>query len=185
MGEELRIGKAELELQCGQLQGQVERQQARIRGLIEQQHNKVEEERRVAEGRWRTQLESAVREAATSREESARAGREVERMSRLEPELRLVAEERERAAVRVREDLERRLGALQLEVVESSTSRATAERELVAVRLKGERETAEGRLEREGLVVEVEGLRLRLRGAEDGLVAARREQVGLVVGVTG
>ena len=185
VAEQLGAAKAEAEFEAGQLRSQVERQQGRIRGLIEEQCSKVEEEREAMERRWREQVEGVRREAAAAREEVGRGTREVERLGRSEAELKQVVEERERAVGRMREEMEKRVGQLQLEAVEAMAGRQAAEREANSSRLRGEREVAEATLEREGLQAEVESVRSRLRGTEEALVEARREQVGLVEKVAG
>ena len=185
VAEQLGAAKTEAEFEGTQLKAQVERQQGRIRGLIEEQCGKVEEERQAMERRWKEQVEVCRRETVTAREEAARGGREVDRLGRVEADLRAVAEERERVVARLREELERRLGELQREVVEATAARQAAEREANSGKLRGEKESAEARLEREGLVAEVESVRGRLRAAEETVVAGRKEQVMLVERLAG
>ena len=164
---------------------QVERQQGRIRGLIEEQCAKVEEERAGMERRWREQVEAGRREAAGLREEASRTSRELERLARAEVDLKQVAEDKERTLGKVRNEMEKKAGELQLEIVQATAARQTAERDANTVRLRGERELAEIALEKESLRAEVESVRNRLRGTEEALVNARKEQVELVERVAG
>ena len=185
VAEQLGAAKAEAEFEAAQLRSQVERQQGRIRGLIEEQCSKVEEERAGMERRWREQVEAGRREAASLREEASRASRELERLVRAEVDLKKVAEDRERTLAKVRAEMEKKAGELQLEIVQATGARQTAERDANAIRLRGERELAEIALEKESLQAEVESVRGRLRGTEEALVNARKEQVELVERVAG
>ena len=185
VAEQLGAAKAEAEFEAAQLRSQVERQQGRIRGLIEEQCAKVEEERAGMERRWREQVEASRREAASLREEASRTSRELERLTRAEVELKQVAEDRERTLAKVRGEMEKKAGELQLEIVQATGARQTAERDVNAIRLRGERELAEIALEKESLQAEVESVRGRLRGTEEALVNARKEQVELVERVAG
>ena len=131
------------------------------------------------------QVEAGRREAASLREEASRSGRELERLARAEVDLKQVAEERERTLAKVRGEMEKKAGELQLEIVQATGARQTAERDANSLRLRGERELAEIALEKESLQAEVESVRGRLRGTEEALVNARKEQVVLVERVAG
>ena len=135
--------------------------------------------------RWRDEVEAGRREAASLREEVSRSSREVERLAREEVDLKQVAEDRERTLAKVRAEMEKKAGELQLEIVQATAARQSAERDLNSVRLRGERELAEIALEKESLQAEVESVRGRLRGMEETLVNTRKEQVGLVEKVAG
>ena len=135
--------------------------------------------------RWRDEVEAGRREAASLREEVSRSSREVERLARVEVDLKQVAEDRERTLAKVRAEMEKKAGELQLEIVQATSARQSAERDLNSVKLRGERELAEIALEKESLQAEVESVRGRLRSMEETLVNTRKEQVGLVEKVAG
>ena len=56
VAEQLRMEKAETEYEVGQLKMQIDRQQGRIRSLIEEQVQKADEEREEAERRWQEKI---------------------------------------------------------------------------------------------------------------------------------
>ena len=65
VAEQMRSEKAETQFEVNQLSAQVDRQQQRIRNLIEEQVMKVEEERTMIEARCKGELENLRKELNT------------------------------------------------------------------------------------------------------------------------
>ena len=61
----MRMEKTELEYEIEQLKLQVDRQQTRIRGLIEEQVTKIDEEREIVEKRAQEQVRVSKRGTIT------------------------------------------------------------------------------------------------------------------------
>ena len=74
VAEQIKQHKSEAEFEVGQLRGQVERQQARIRSLIEEQVAKVEEEQANIERRFRDSLDQSKAEIQRGQTENIRQG---------------------------------------------------------------------------------------------------------------
>jgi hypothetical protein len=119
VAEQIRQQKTEAEFEIGQLSSQVERQQVRIRSLIEEQVCKVEEERGdlfilikfiiiivimikvLIEKRNKDQMENIRKELQTSLQETGRLSAVSEKLGRSENELKKQIEEKEKTVNQV------------------------------------------------------------------------------------
>ena len=79
--------------------------------------------------------------------------------------------------------MDKRVGELQLENVESVSAKQTAEREMNSIKLKAEKEESEYKMEMERLQEEISAVRGRLKFAQDSLVEARRQNLQMVENV--
>ena len=144
------------------------------------QVSKVEEERVAIERRYKEVVEQGRAEVTRLQQEAARTAASLDKASRCEAEARAQLEDKERLLARLREELDRRVGDLQLEVVEVTAAKQQLEREVNTVRLRLEREKSDGGMEAERLQAEVGAVRARLRAAEDSLVEQRGQNMQLV-----
>ena len=109
----------------------------------------------------------------------------VDKLSRSEADLKRQMEDKERSAARLKEDLDRRVGELQVEVVEVTAHRQTLDREIAMSRLRLEKEKSEHVMEVERLQAEVAAVRARLKFAEESLVEQRGQNLQMVEAVAG
>ena len=144
------------------------------------QVSKVEEERLAIERRYKEVVDQGRAEVTRLQQEAARTAASMDKASRGEAEARAQLEDKERLLARLREELDRRVGDLQLEVVEVTAAKQQLEREVNTVRLRLEREKSDGGMEAERLQAEVGAVRARLRAAEDSLVEQRGQNMQLV-----
>ena len=144
------------------------------------QVSKVEEERVAIERRYKEVVDQGRAEVTRLQQEAARTAATLDKASRAEAEARAQLEDKERLLARLREELDRRVGDLQLEVVEVTAAKQQLEREVNTVRLRLEREKSDGGMEAERLQAEVGAVRARLRAAEDSLVEQRGQNMQLV-----
>ena len=144
------------------------------------QVSKVEEERVAIERRYKEMVDQGRAEVTRLQQEAARTAATLDKASRGEAEARAQLEDKERLLARLREELDRRVGDLQLEVVEVTAAKQQLEREVNTVRLRLEREKSDGGMEAERLQAEVGAVRARLRAAEDSLVEQRGQNMQLV-----
>ena len=144
------------------------------------QVSKVEEERLAIERRYKEVVDQGRAEVTRLQQEAARTAATLDKASRGEAEARAQLEDKERLLARLREELDRRVGDLQLEVVEVTAAKQQLEREVNTVRLRLEREKSDGGMEAERLQAEVGAVRARLRAAEDSLVEQRGQNMQLV-----
>ena len=193
--EEAERGGGQTEAEAGQ----VERQQQRIRTLIEEQVGKVEEERGEQgrgnifystgsisvsiERRYKDLIEEGKHEVDLVQQENVRLSSLVEKLSRSEVDLKRQMDDKERSAARLKEDLDRRVGELQVEVVEVTAHRQTLDREINMSRLRLEKDKSEHLMEVERLQAEVAAVRARLKFAEESLVDQRGQNLQMVEAV--
>ena len=144
------------------------------------QVSKVEEEKLAIERRYKEVVDQGRAEVTRLQQEAARTAATLDKASRGEAEARAQLEDKERLLARLREELDRRVGDLQLEVVEVTAAKQQLEREVNTVRLRLEREKSDGGMEAERLQAEVGAVRARLRAAEDSLVEQRGQNMQLV-----
>ena len=185
VAEQIKQHKSEAEFEVGQLRGQVERQQVRIRGLIEEQVAKVEEERQTIERRFRDSLEQSRTDIQRVQGENVRLTTTLDKVTRQEAEVRGVLEEKERILARVKEETDKRVGELQLEIVEVTASRHSVDRDINMLRLRLEKEKSDHCMEIERLQSEIGAVRGRLKFAEDSLVEQRGQNLQMVEAVAG
>ena len=183
VAEQIKQQKTEAEFEVSQLSSQVERQQLRIRTLIEEQVTKVEEERVSIERRYKDVIEDSKQELDLAHQETVRLTSSLEKTSRSESDLKRQLEDKERSLARLKEDMDRRVGELQVEVVEVTADRQTLEREINMSRLRLEKEKSEHGLEVERLQAEVAAVRGRLKYAEESLVEQRGQNLQMVEAV--
>ena len=180
VAETIRQQKTESELEVNQLTGQVERQQHKIRSLIEEQVNKVNEERAAIEKRYKEVIETSKEELQKSQQENVKLIGLVDKATRSENDAKRSLEERENQFSRIRDDLDKRLGELQLEIVDVSANKQSLERELNMLRLQLEKEKADHGMEVERLQAEIGAVRGRLKFAEESLVEQRGQNLQMV-----
>ena len=185
VAEQIKQHKTEAEFEVGQLRGQVERQQVRIRGLIEEQVAKVEEERRNIERRFRDSLEQSKADIQRVQGENLKLSTALDKVTRQEAEVRGNLEEKERTLARVKEETDKRVGELQLEIVEVTAGRHSVDREVNMIRLRLEKEKSDHSMEIERLQSEISAVRGRLKFAEDSLVEQRGQNLQMVEAVAG
>ena len=185
VAEQIKQHKSEAEFEVGQLRGQVERQQVRIRGLIEEQVNKIEEERQNIERRFRDSLEQSKTDIQRVQGENVKLHTALDKMTRQEAEVRGVLEEKERILTRVKEETDKRVGELQLEIVEVTAGRHSVDRDVNMLRLRLEKEKSDHGMEIERLQSEIGAVRGRLKFAEESLVEQRGQNLQMVEAVAG
>ena len=185
VAEQIKQQKTEAEFEVGQLRGQVERQQVRIRGLIEEQVAKVEEERQNIERRFRDSLEQSKADIQRVQGENLKLNTALDKVTRQEAEVRGHLEERERTLTRVKEETDKRVGELQLEIVEVTAGRHSVDRDVNMLRLRLEKEKSDHGMEIERLQAEIGAVRGRLKFAEDSLVEQRGQNLQMVEAVAG
>ena len=116
-------------------------------------------------------------------QENVRLTSLVDKLSRSEVDLKRQMEDRERSMARLKEDLDRRVGELQVEVVEVTAHRQTLDREINMSRLRLEKDKSEHLMEVERLQAEVAAVRARLKFAEESLVDQRGQNLQMVEAV--
>lgn len=173
--EQARMEKHELEFEIEQLKMQIDRQQVRIRGLIEDQATKIEEERIIIDRRFQDQLRQVREEAEAQAGEIGRLIAELERHQRLEGELRRQLKDREHAWEDIQQETEKRVGQLQLELVNMNSSRQQLEQKVGSLQLELDGTKQELRSHRGRHEAELDSIRGRLKRTEDQLVTAREE----------
>ena len=183
VAEQIKQQKSEAEFEVGQLSGQVERQQARIRSLIEDQVNKVEEERTAIEKRYKDLLDQGRDDLQKIQQENVRLSSLLEKSSRSESEAKRLLEEKDRILSKVKEEMDRRMGELQLEIVEFSSAKQSLDREVNKMRLRLEKEKSDNNMEVERLQSEIGAVRGRLKFAEENLVDQRGQNLQMVEAV--
>ena len=183
VAEQIKQQKSEAEFEVGQLSGQVERQQARIRSLIEDQVNKVEEERTAIEKRYKDLLDQGRDDLQKIQQENVRLSSLLEKSSRSESEAKRLLEEKDRILSKVKEEMDRRVGELQLEIVEFSSAKQSLDREVNKMRLRLEKEKSDNNMEVERLQSEIGAVRGRLKFAEENLVDQRGQNLQMVEAV--
>ena len=83
----------------------------------------------------------------------------------------------------MKEEMDKRVGELQLKNVENVSVKQSAEREVNSIKLKVEREQSEYKMEIERLKSEFGAVRARLKFAEDTVVKGRRKNLQMVKAV--
>ena len=116
-------------------------------------------------------------------QENVRLTSLVDKLSRSEVDLKRQMEDRERSMARLKEDLDRRVGELQVEVVEVTAHRQTLDREINMSRLRLEKDKSDHLMEVERLQAEVAAVRARLKFAEESLVDQRGQNLQMVEAV--
>lgn len=177
--EQLRMEKSELEYEIEQLKLQVERQQTRIRTLIEEQVVKMDEEREIVEKRAQDQVRMVREELRGQVEEVGRLSAEVEKSQRHEMDLKRQMEDKESLAESVRQDLEKRLGHAQLELVALGSSRQQLEQECANLKMDLDHTKHALTTEKSRNEAEVISLRGRLTKTEEMLLLCRQESLEL------
>lgn len=197
--EQLKMEKSEMEYEAGQLRmqvglelfafetfsklrfllRQVDRQQARIRGLIEEQASKADEELASAERRAQEQVRAAREEQGRAAEESARLSAQLEVSRRAEAELRRQVEDRDQLMGDVKRETEKRLSQLQGEAARAASARGEAERRAQAAAAEAERARQELKAEAGRFESEAKALRGRVARAEEELLRSRQEALEL------
>ena len=175
VAEQLRMEKTEMEYEIGQLKLQIERQQARIRVLIEEQVVKIDEEREIIEHRSQNQVKMVREELSKQSEEIGKMTSEVERQQRAEMELRRQVQDRDKIIDNIRHDTEKRLGQLQLEMVSIASARGQMEEEMNGYRIDLEHAEHELKTERSRCDAEIKSVRSRLAKSEEMLMKSRQE----------
>ena len=122
--------------QVGQLSAQVERQQVKIRSLIEEQAGKVEEERISIERKYSDILEQNKNELNKVHHNNLKLTSSLEKANRSEAELKRSLEEKEKLLETIRGELDKRVGELQLEIVDVTASKQSVEREMNMAKLR-------------------------------------------------
>ena len=179
VGEQLRMEKTELEYEITQLNLQNERQQSRIRSLIEEQVDKINEERKSVEKRSQEHVKSLREDASKQAEELGKTVTELERQKRVEMELRRQIADRDKILDTIRQDAEQRAGQLQLEMVGLKASKQQLEQDLGGLRVELEHSEHELAAERSRSGAELKSIRARLSKAEDMLISSRKESLEL------
>ena len=137
------------------------------------------------ERRYKDLVEDGKHEVDLLQQENVRLTGLVDKLSRSEADLKRQMEDKERSAARLKEDLDRRVGELQVEVVEVTAHRQTLDREIAMSRLRLEKEKSEHVMEVERLQAEVAAVRARLKFAEESLVEQRGQNLQMVEAVAG
>ncbi|XP_059092394.1 serologically defined colon cancer antigen 8 homolog [Tigriopus californicus] len=177
--EQLKMEKTELEYEIEQLKLQVERQQTRIRALIEEQVVKIDEEREIVEKRAQDQVRMVREELRGQVEEVGRLSAEVETFQRHEMDLKRQMEEKESLAESVRQDLEKRLGHTQLELVALGSSRQQLEQDRANLKMDLDHTKHALTTEQSRNEAELVSLRGRLTKTEEILLVCRQESLEL------
>ena len=180
VAEQIRQQKSEAEFEVGQLSGQVERQQHKIRSLIEEQVSKVNEERTAIERRYKEVVETTKDELQKSQQENVKLIGMLDKASRSENDAKRHLEEREKQLSKIREDTDRRVGELQLEIVDVTANKQSLERDLNMLKLKIEKEKSDNSMEIERLQSEIGAVRGRIKFAEESLVEQRGQNLQMV-----
>lgn len=138
VAEQLRMEKSEMEYEISQMKMQVERQQGKIRSLIEEQVTKIDEERALMEKRSQDQIKVMRDESNKHLEEIGKLTSEVDHCQRVESELRREIKERDKMVQELNEETEKKLAQMQLELVRVNSTRKELEQERnnLKVRLK-------------------------------------------------
>ena len=115
----------------------------RIRTLIGQQVGKIEEERAIIEKRTQDQIKQLKNDLNHQLEEVGSMTAKLDKTNRVIKELKKQLEDKDDIISQVRDDTEKRVGALQLELVEATSERQNKERELNSCQLQLERTQGE------------------------------------------
>ncbi len=177
--EQLKMEKSELEYELGQIKMQMERQQARIRGLMEDQVNKLEEERDVVERKANDKLKMVQDEHSKQLEESARLSTLVDQLQRSESELRCQIQDRDQLMANVKKETEKRLGQMQTELVRVNAAKEDLQQRCGLAEGEADQAKQEAKSEISRITAEVKALRGRLSRAEEALLKSRQEALEL------
>lgn len=179
IAEQVRMEKAQLEMEVGQAKLQVERQQERIRGLIEEQVAKVEETRHLTEHRCHEDLVVLQRQVDGQSGQVGHLTVELEQSRRQEAELRGQLKDRQSLVEQVQEEAEKRLGSVHLEMVGLRNARTQLEHDLGCLRIDLDHARQELDAEASRNKAEVSSLKSRLQRSEEMLSNSREEAVRL------
>ena len=179
VAEQLRMEKSEVEYELDQMKLQIDRQQGRIRALIEEQVTKTEEERAMVEKRCHEQIQSVKDDASKHIEEIARLSTQVEHLRRMESELNRQLQDRENIADELRQEMEKRVGQLQLEAVRAKAARQDLEQNKDALKLDLDHARHELRAQETRKEVETKSVRSNLAKVEQMLMESKSEAIEL------
>uniref|UniRef100_A0A0K2TDK5 Uncharacterized protein n=1 Tax=Lepeophtheirus salmonis TaxID=72036 RepID=A0A0K2TDK5_LEPSM len=177
VAEQVRLEKTDLEFEIGQLKLQIERQQARIRSLIEEQVIKSEEERNFAEKKYKNQLTQIKEEFQAQVGESSRIISENEKLKNTQNELGKNLEDRDKLIQNLRSENDKRIADLQLEIVSTETRRQKSDQELALLKLDFESVKHDLKSERSRLDSEVRSYKSRISRTEEMLTLSREENL--------
>jgi len=177
--EQLKMEKGEREYELSQAKVTVERQQGRIRALIDEAAAKGDEEREAAEKRGQEALRAARDEIAKHIEELASFQTKVDALQRSENDLRRQVEDRDRLMEDVRRETERRLAQVQVEAARAGAARQEVEERCAGLAAEVEHARAETTAEVSRAAAEAKALRARLARADEALLQSRQETLEL------
>lgn len=178
--EQLRMERSELEFDVNQLRAQIDRQQGRIRTLMEEQDSVVEREKRNLEAQKAREAQSVHEELGDRKRDVARLEDEVAHQQRIVAELTRVAQEKDRVVDRIREDTEKRIGEFHLENVNIAKARQGLELEMARLRMEAENRAQSLMADKLKVQEELKGVRSLMASTQDMLKSSREEILALL-----
>lgn len=175
MAEQISMEKTQLDLELTQVKQQLERQQERIKGLIEENLNKIEEVRLSTEKRCREEHLAIRQQAEDHVGQIAALTAELERSQRKEIESKRQLNDQKNLSNKVQEEYDTRIGQLQMEIIHLRSSKQQLDHELGCLRVdydhtKGDYEAMESRNK-----TECDSYKARLKRTEHLLEESRTE----------
>jgi chromosome segregation ATPase len=135
MAEQISLEKTQLEHELGQVKQQLDRQQERIRNMIEENLDKIEHVRLETESRSRDEYSSLRQQTEQHAGQLGQLTTELEHCQRKETELRRQLKDQKSLTDQVQEDSELRLGQVQLEQVHLRSAKQQLEHQLECLRV--------------------------------------------------
>ena len=176
MAEQISLEKTQLEMELGQAKQHQERQQERIKSLLEDHLDKLEETRRVAEEKGQEELATVRQQADEHANQLVQLSSELERSHRKEQDLRRQLNEQKTLSDRLQEESDARLGQLQLEMVQLRSTNNNLDHQLGCLKVDYEHCSSDLEAHQVRMKNEVESFKVRLQRTE-GLLDESRNQL--------
>ncbi len=179
MAEQISMEKVQVEMELDQVKQQLERQQKRIKDMVEEHLDKIDQVRGATEKRCRDEFAAMSDQAEQHASQVAHLAAELERSQRKELDLRKQMSELKILGDKVQEEYDTRIGQLQMEMVHVRTLKQQLEHEISCLRVdydhtKSDLESMEARQRNE-----VESYKNRLKRIEQLLEESRSECLNL------
>ena len=176
MAEQISLEKSQLDMELGQAKQQLERQGERMKSLVDDHFEKLEETRKVAEDRCKEELALIKIEAEEHANQFVQLNAELERSRRKEQELRRQLSEQKSLSDRLTEESDARLGQLQLEMVQLRSTNQQLDHQLSCLKVDYDHCCSDLEAHQVRTKSEVESFKVRLQRTE-GLLDESRSQI--------
>ena len=175
MAEQISLEKTQLDMELGQAKQQLERQGDRMKSLVEDHFEKLQETRKSAEERCKEEMALIKIEAEEHANQLVQLNGELERSRRKEQELRRQLSEQKSLSDRLQEESDTRCGQLQLEMVQLRSANQQLDHQLSCLKVDYDHCSSDLESQHARTKSEVESLKVRLARTQELLDESRSQ----------